>query len=441
MTRAAHPSFAQSEDVSPRDRIPGCNDRDLIGSLKASKNSNVIKIRRSHFAAFIIYAVLMNSLTAFLYHLTASEIFSQIGNAVAVCTFAICLMISALGTRFLVGKLLGMCLIFQLTLVYFINIQHSDIIDYIKFLEVFVIYAAARNCVGPLKIPHAAYALAALPLVLIALGGSRLPSLGGASWSYFPNRNTAALFYTCLLFALSMKSTKYKIPLQIAVCVASAKVGILIATFAALLMSGIIRFRFNTLIFSVALGVVITATSLSGIMDRQISIIENLIDGLWNTGISGIANSNYSDLYDSYGSELSGYFRIMHWTEILNYFSEGGPLRWLFGYGGGYTPKFTTTGLVPHNDYLKSLAEFGVFSFSLFVGLIIISIIGIRDRVHRTLFMIVSIYFFTENLLNSFSSMALLFGFAGLAWARPEGFQLRQNGRRKFAAALAQSTA
>jgi O-antigen ligase len=133
-------------------------------------------------------------------------------------------------------------------------------------------------------------------------------------------------------------------------------------------------------------------------------------------GVGGIADSSYEELYKLRGEDISAYFRIIHWTEILRYFSTGGLEYWLFGYGGGFTPEFTSRHLVPHNDYLKSFAEFGLLPFLAFAALVFAAVRGLRNPVQRSLFLVVAIYFFSENLLNSFASMALAFGFAGLMW-------------------------
>lgn len=371
---------------------------------------------RTTFARLLVAAIWTNCLAIFLYHLTAGEVFQQVGNVAAVATVTVCTALAAAGQRFAAARPFGLLLVAHLAANWWLNRGHANPIDTVKFFAIFAIFAAARQCGGTLRLPRAVYGLAVLPMVLIALGGSRVGPR--ESWAFLPNVNTAALYYTALLFVFSLANPRFKLAAQLGVSVLSGKVGVLLASIGAMLLSGAVRLRGPGLLLAIFTLLLAGPLLLSGVLDRQIAVIGNLLSDLYRSGISGIASSSFAELHRTRGSDLSGYFRIIHWAEILAFWGDGGPVAWLFGYGGGHTPAFTTLKLVPHSDYLKVLAEFGLFALLAFVALVATAALGIRDRVQRALFLVVAIYFATENLLTNFASMALVFGFAGLAWRR-----------------------
>ena len=370
-------------------------------------------LSRTTFARVLVTMVWANCIAIFAYHLTGNPLFQHAGNAAAILTVAGCIALAAVGGRFLLAKLVGLLLVADLAASWWFNPGRSDPIDTIKLFEIFAIYAAARECTGGLRLPRAIYGLAILPLLLLPFG-SRMT--GPEGWSFFPNANTAALFYTVLLFAFSVVNPRHKLAAQILVSVLSGKIGVLLASVGAMIVSGAVRLRGSGLLLAI-FAAMLTGPLLSGALDRQVAVLGNLMADLYADGVSGIANTSYAQLYQMRGSDLSGYFRIIHWAEILAYWRDGGPAVWLFGYGGGYTPAFTTLKLVPHNDYLKVLAEFGLFAFAAFVALVTRAALSIRERVPRALFLVVAIYFASENLLTNFASMTLLFGIAGLIQA------------------------
>jgi len=410
---------ARAEGVLPRDG--SLSDERIIdgqSDIVLVRPPGATGIGRTTFANLLIAVVWLNSIALFLYHLTTLELLQSISNVVAISMVALSILVWLTGPRLYVTKAFGLLLIANLGLDYFLNRSHTDLIDTVKLFEIFAIFEAARQCSGTLRINSSIYGLAVLPLILVALGGSRV-TVDGFSWSYFYNTNTAALFYTALLFVMSIRNPRYKIAIEIIVSALSGKVGVLLATLNATLLSGAIRLTGRTLGLAIVAIFGMTVLIISGLLDRQLNIISNFAVDVWGMGIGGIANSSFADLYKTRGGELSGYFRIIHWSEIIKYFLAGGPSYWFFGYGGGYTTSITTLKLPPHNDYLKILVEFGIFSFIAFCALVARATFGIKHKVQRALFLVLVFYFLTENLLSNFSSMALLFGFAGLVWRVP----------------------
>ena len=92
----------------------------------------------------------------------------------------------------------------------------------------------------------------------------------------------------------------------------------------------------------------------------------------------------------------------------------------LFGYGIGQTPDLTVLKLGPHNDYLRMLVEYGPFNLVIFVCFLLHVLFNLKAGLTKVLFMVLMIYFFSENLIDHFASMTLYFTYAGRFSARSE---------------------
>jgi hypothetical protein len=69
--------------------------------------------------------------------------------------------------------------------------------------------------------------------------------------------------------------------------------------------------------------------------------------------------------------------------------------------------------MVPHNDYLRIFAEYGPVNFAIFAYFLVHIRGALKTASARVLFVVLCIYFFSENLLDSFTSMTLFFAYAG----------------------------
>ena len=78
----------------------------------------------------------------------------------------------------------------------------------------------------------------------------------------------------------------------------------------------------------------------------------------------------------------------------------------------GQTAPLTYAALVPHNDYLRVLAEYGPFNLIIFVGFLLHVRRGLTTGATKVLFVVLCVYFFSENLLDNFTSMAIYFAYA-----------------------------
>jgi hypothetical protein len=112
-------------------------------------------------------------------------------------------------------------------------------------------------------------------------------------------------------------------------------------------------------------------------------------------------------------TDLSFLFRLKHWLNIINIFINGNATEWFFGFGAGASVLLSTTHLVPHNDYLRMLFEFGMIAFFGFIVFIISIVISIGRGWQLVPFLSICIYFFTENLINNYIAMILFFFSAG----------------------------
>ena len=93
-----------------------------------------------------------------------------------------------------------------------------------------------------------------------------------------------------------------------------------------------------------------------------------------------------------------------------------GSLHYLiFGYGMNASMIQTSIGLVPHNDWLRVLYELGFISFVIFLILnakIYFALLKL-DKFLSVIFLTIMIFMLSENLINNFLSMSLLYFSSG----------------------------
>jgi O-antigen ligase len=129
---------------------------------------------------------------------------------------------------------------------------------------------------------------------------------------------------------------------------------------------------------------------------------------------STVSRMSFKELVQLTGTtDTSAFFRIIHWTNIWELYSTQGLGVLLFGYGAGQTGLLAYMSLPPHNDYLRVLAEYGLLSFLVFVSFLVSIATSIKLPAAKIIFNVLLIYFFSENLIDNFTSMALFFSYAG----------------------------
>jgi hypothetical protein len=267
------------------------------------------------------------------------------------------------------------------------------------------------------------FTLLAIPLALIVL--QRWIPPDGTEVAIFANRNNAALYMVVLanvLFLLGARLAVVVVFLAIS-AVAFSTLGVLVAVVLALLVSLGLRRYFGAYVVAVVFGLLLAFGPFGlPVVERLdtlfsgIAVISQL--GLWGD----LDRLSYLDLYLLTGSstDLSFFFRLKHWEELIVAWTSGGWSSILFGLGVGSSVFHTDLGLVPHNDYVRFLVETGPLGLIGFAGLTgyLIHSIGRRAVLMSTA--AVAIYFFSENLVDNFSAMTMYYYFAGY-WARHAG--------------------
>jgi len=249
------------------------------------------------------------------------------------------------------------------------------------------------------------------------------------SSNVFVNRNNAVLFgiissYILLLFLHSFKLFILFIAFNVIIF---KTLGAFLATLISLVIiylknisiKKLFKLLLYAIIFFSALFFILSNTQL-GIVER-IKDLEKGFQALYaflQHGVS-ITKISYGDVAQQAGtSDLSFLFRIKHWYHIMNVFLDNNIAHILFGNGNDSIPQLTTVHLRAHNDYLRLLYECGLFFVLIFFifNLLILRSIGIN--LYSLPLMIVLMYYFTENLVDNFFAMSLLYYFLGLILAQ-----------------------
>lgn len=253
----------------------------------------------------------------------------------------------------------------------------------------------------------------AIPLLLGLLEyGGVLPPLGERMFSVFSNKNNASLFAIALigLYAFVYRNEAVANFLAVSVCLIFGSIGILIATCVAFLI--IYRFSLKLLAAGFLAALVVGVVVLMGL--ENVERIQNVLGAIFAVEFSEIVGLSYGEIVAITGSsDVSFFFRIKHWVEIFDIFSAD-PAKWILGYGIGASKTLTSAGLVPHNDYLRLLFECGFAGLALFVLMIFHALRSINIDYKALSFIVVIFYFSTENIVNNYVAMWLVFFMTGL---------------------------
>jgi hypothetical protein len=387
-------------------------------ATSVARGTHERQARHPYFIVLCNSLVLLN-LATFLYHLTAIAMFNVFGNAVGVALIAYSILsILQARNRESAGRafLLLACTAVLPSVLY--NLPEISLADVLKYLSVYIFYAAGRCTTGPFvrRELGALYVLAALPVVFMLVGSSKVyvvEPIGDPSIGYLPNPNTAVLYFSAVLFAASPFLGNSVILLQLVNAALMNKIGAVLATVVAIGLWLAVPLRKESIIGALVVAALAAIALWVGAFDRAIAAVDTLVV-VFSVDPRSVLKMSYAELVGLTGStDLSGFFRLIHWANIWDLYTRGGIGTWLFGYGAGQTQVLTFAGLVPHNDYLRVLAEYGVFSLIIFVCFLQHIRSGLRTGASQVLFLVLCIYLFSENLVDNFTSMALFFGYAG----------------------------
>lgn len=277
-----------------------------------------------------------------------------------------------------------------------------------------------------LAVRQAFWCMALMPLAVGALqvatgmlhgsGGVREAMIGGGGeFSIFTNRNNAALYAVAMLAFYNVLSGKpvRNIFIILVTGAAFATLGVLAAVVVALSLT---VFKWKTLKYAVplllifALGYFIFPDS---IVFKRVKPVVDSIQLLYSGRID-LNNVTFGQLVLLLQTQdLSFLFRLKHWLNLWTIYTDGAWYHWLFGYGVGASVSMSQIHLVPHNDYLRFLFECGLVTLLGFVSTIVL-IVGACGRRWETVpLLAISLYFFSENLVNNYLAMALFYFCAG----------------------------
>jgi hypothetical protein len=374
------------------------------------------------FFSVLCGSLVVQSLFTFLYHLSGSPTFYAISNTVAIVLIGYALVAVLRSERDGSASVTFLVVSVVATLLSVIcNGANTSMTDVLKYLSLYIFYAAGRcNRTQFRSVElYCLYALAALPIAFTAVGTSKIWEwdVAGKPFGYLPNANIAVLHFSALLFAAAPVFGNRVILLQLLNAALMNKIGAIVATVIAVCMWVAVPSRRGPIISNAAILIPVLTLGviafLFGAFDRAIIAFDGLALAL-NIGGGSVVSTSYQNLVLLTGStDLSGFFRLIHWTNIWDIYSSGGIGTWVFGYGPGQTPALTYAGLVPHNDYLRILVEYGPVNLVIFVCFLAHARAALTSGAAKALFVVLCIYFFSENLLDTFTSMTLFFAYAG----------------------------
>ncbi|MDZ7919080.1 O-antigen ligase family protein [Rhodoferax sp.] len=266
------------------------------------------------------------------------------------------------------------------------------------------------------------WALILLPLLAILiqlLTGSRDFS-ENKQIGFFANRNNAGLYAICLLsFYCVLTDKPFASPI-LYMCV-----GLMFGTLGLFLAVVLALFLSISRAAHLVMGIVLIASTLIlvsffpevGSKLRIKPVIDSIV--LLASGRIDLETVTYADLVRLLNTQdLSFLFRLKHWYNLFNIYIDGNFSNYLFGFGAGSSVALSTINLVPHNDYIRVIFEFGFIAFLGFIGLLVSVVRSIPRGWTLTPILVVVVYFFSENLINNYLAMILFFLSAGVLATR-----------------------
>jgi O-antigen ligase len=365
------------------------------------------------YKAYVNVFLFIYSIIYFLYHLTGFNIFKNFTNLLSVVTIIytyFCLFYYSSVNGLKRSDFFSLIVTIFLFLIHFLlNFGHTDVLDLLK-LSFIIISTLYFFSIEKIIINNKLIIfMMLLPVFLQALGGSRVydPTV---SFGFFQNENTAYLYFVALIGILidNFKTDKYYLSYAF-LALSFQKMGALISSIIAL---SIVYFRFFfRYIYILSFIVIIMLFFLYkiGSLERFLTVADGLYIVFSQYSLSEVSTLSYENLVYLTGStDISALFRIKHWSEIIEYYITSGPKSWLFGIGARESVNITTKGLVPHNDYLRVLAEFGLLIFISWINIYISFLKNISNANVKSVCLILLIYYFSENLIDGFVTMYLL---------------------------------
>jgi hypothetical protein len=303
------------------------------------------------------------------------------------------------------------------------RIEWSDLVK-LTLAPAFLVFGAAfersRGELWPWRKPFVRFLFALLVIAPLVTWGVQLIENGFQidnvrETSIFANRNNAAVYAVTLLGLLAVLTGKAvrSVFLFLAVGVMFGTLGVLLAVLLALVLT-VGKWR------DVALLAVLIALGWAGYVlfpqfgpfarfTPVVDSIRLLMDGSIN-----LRTVTFGQLtLMLHTSDLSFIFRLKHWVDLWAEFMKADIYHLMFGYGVGSSIRLSEMHLVPHNDYLRYLFEFGVVTFAAFIGLIVLVMARCGRRWETVPLLVSVIYLFSENLITNYTAIAFFYFTAG----------------------------
>ncbi len=313
---------------------------------------------------------------------------------------------------------------------------HFEIANFIKFIFIFLIYFLAKNGVkrnGPINKKLYIFPLIIFPIIcfLQYIYDSKVLGETTEKVLFFSNRNNAIAYTLVCIFVVTSLTNNIKKTFLITTVVILFY-GTLGALVAFLFSYLIVVFKWNAkawfkLFIMMSLFALLLIYSDLTIVDRIKTVAMGVINFFEIYSFSDLKRVDFGQivLLQEGSTDVSLFFRLKHWGEIIVIMTEN---YWYFlsGWGMGASVSLTSMELVPHNDWLRILFELGIFNFISFSILNFIIFFKLKryDKFLSVLFLTLCVYMFSENLINNFLIISLLYFTAGIL-IRNENFKRR----------------
>lgn len=411
----------------------------IVYSQPLTRNVKEYNPTAKFFFAIVGYVALLTAATV-----TESDAVKLLANMSAIGIFGLIFLEFLLmpSRLYLVGGLRTSLVIYYLGMLgsAVFSLQAQDAIDFLKIFlfPMFALFGCTfelhRVNFWRRKIIKICFGLLIfLPLLAFAfqivMRGASLSE--GAEIGIFVNRNNAALYAVTLMslyIVLSGRSVSSALPFLL-VGVMFGTLGVLVAVLLGLFIAvGNWRTAKALLLGLIAGGLVIVVFPDMPIVQRLQPVFDSI--RLLASGKIDLRTVTFGDLVAQLQTtDLSFIFRLKHWRELLDLYAEGSALQWAFGLGVGSSVRLSEIGLVPHNDYLRFFIECGWIALLGFASLLIALFAGIGRRWEAVPTIVVAIYFGSENLINNFLAMMIMFFCAGALATRMRLLALEDRSR------------
>jgi hypothetical protein len=321
---------------------------------------------------------------------------------------------------------LDLLLVFLLSLgalFQFFFAPYPKLSDYIKFILIFVLYFMGKNEGG--IVDRGAKNIGVFLLILLPIICLFIYLLNGESIRrilFFSNRNNVVAYCFVCFFILFYLGKLGKYPHVIVIFFVSLfnTLGALLSYTISIFLS-YSRFNFKMLLFITSViifSILLFNYSELAIVERIKIAITGISQLFSHYSLSDMANVSYGDYVKLQGgsSDVSLFFRIKHWSEIVSIMLNGDLASFGIGSGMNASMALTSIGLVPHNDWLRILFELGLLNFLAFLilNLFIAFKIYYIDRFLFVVFITFNMYMFSENIINNFIITSMMYYTAGL---------------------------